>query len=162
MRRRHFTIVSAVSLVLCVATCVLWLWARGKSTISGANSPYLDIQDDTKLTIRPDAAVLAQRREAGRDWGLFIAGLGVGELEDHGGWIFGVSVPYWLVIAITATLPIRWMTRRSRPFKATGRCSACGYDLRASRDRCPECGAVPTVNPAVLTRPATHGAVQDA
>jgi hypothetical protein len=30
------------------------------------------------------------------------------------------------------------VTRRTRSL--IGRCSACGYDLRASKERCPECG----------------------
>jgi hypothetical protein len=50
--------------------------------------------------------------------------------------------PYWSVLLITslpllATLP-RWI-RRIR-YRMSGRCVHCGYDLRATPDRCPECG----------------------
>jgi hypothetical protein len=55
-------------------------------------------------------------------------------------------IPYWLVVAITGLLPA-WRTfarhRRSRR-SLLNLCPACGYDLRATPNRCPECGAVPT------------------
>jgi hypothetical protein len=58
----------------------------------------------------------------------------------------GIWFPYWFATLLTATPPTVWTiarTRRRRREKA-GRCLACGYDLRATPDRCPECGAVPT------------------
>jgi hypothetical protein len=57
------------------------------------------------------------------------------------------GIPLWLLIAVTAVLPLRWAVRflarwrakRQRP----GICRRCGYDLRATPERCPECGAAP-------------------
>jgi hypothetical protein len=55
---------------------------------------------------------------------------------------FYVRVPYWLIVLLTGILPAawtyRWLTRKPAP----GCCRACGYDLRATPDRCPECGAI--------------------
>jgi predicted RNA-binding Zn-ribbon protein involved in translation (DUF1610 family) len=52
----------------------------------------------------------------------------------------------WAVILIFLVLPGIWfvMYRRQRLIshrRRSGLCIACGYDLRASVDRCPECGA---------------------
>jgi len=59
-----------------------------------------------------------------------------------------VYIPYWLTIAF-AILPgmqafIKLRRRRQRVYRMSqGLCLTCGYDLRASPDRCPECGTVP-------------------
>jgi len=54
------------------------------------------------------------------------------------------AAPAWLLTVILALLPAAWGwgAYRQRRRKQTGRCIACGYDLRASPDRCPECGNV--------------------
>ncbi len=51
------------------------------------------------------------------------------------------GITHW-VVAIVLMLPLAWCLRRQ--YKARqllgGFCRGCGYDLRATPDRCPECG----------------------
>jgi hypothetical protein len=53
-------------------------------------------------------------------------------------------VPYWAVALTAAILPWQWLALRRRWRLSYRRqnhlCLRCGYDLRASPDRCPECG----------------------
>ncbi len=53
-----------------------------------------------------------------------------------------VWCPIWFPIVLFGVMPAVWVvrfrTRRERSLR--GRCRRCGYDLRATRDRCPECG----------------------
>jgi hypothetical protein len=55
--------------------------------------------------------------------------------------------PWWFLMLASAALPAARMTRviaqrRTAAAKLReGRCLRCGYDLRATPDRCPECGA---------------------
>ena len=56
------------------------------------------------------------------------------------GWIY-VVLMVSSVLPIIGTLMVgREVKRKEAELKAGGRCLNCGYDLRASPDRCPECG----------------------
>jgi hypothetical protein len=55
--------------------------------------------------------------------------------------------PFWSLALLTAILPATWLIRfawartGARRRRQLGLCPACGYDLRATPERCPECGA---------------------
>jgi len=51
--------------------------------------------------------------------------------------LFLAQLPTWLVVGL-------WLWRRQERAARRGdvpTCACCGYDLRATPDRCPECGA---------------------
>jgi hypothetical protein len=64
----------------------------------------------------------------------------------HNAWY--IDVRCWLVL-LAASLPAAVrigaiLIRKARIKRnSTGRCPVCGYDLRATPERCPECGTVP-------------------
>jgi hypothetical protein len=57
-------------------------------------------------------------------------------------------IPYWLLMVAAAAYPVTcgvrswWLRRRSDLRAGRGMCLVCGYDVRATPARCPECGAV--------------------
>jgi hypothetical protein len=55
-----------------------------------------------------------------------------------------VRVPYWAMAVAAGIAPALWLihARSRRKRLRSSLCPACGYDLRASPERCPECGTV--------------------
>ena len=58
-----------------------------------------------------------------------------------GGRMYHILIPLWLPIVLFAAYPAYRLLpfHRRRKRKKLGLCLKCGYDLRASKDRCPEC-----------------------
>ncbi len=79
--------------------------------------------------------------------------------NNNGQWyrVQRYAVPFWAIVTMFAILPVQrfaialrralirllWRSVRIEP----GHCRHCGYDLRATPDRCPECGTVPSKFP---------------
>ena len=64
---------------------------------------------------------------------------------------YSLEIPYWSPIALTGVGPALalWTTARARRFRRRrerGLCVRCGYDLRATPSRCPECGTAASVS----------------
>lgn len=88
-----------------------------------------------------------------RSWAEYIPEVGSDESARPGGahsagwrtWTFALYLPDWILI-VPAIVVTVWQTviagrrRHRRQLAAAGRCAVCGYDLRASAHRCPECG----------------------
>ncbi len=75
---------------------------------------------------------------------------------------FSEGLPAWvwvtvIVLGITFwTFAIRHDFRRGRQRRRErlGLCGRCGYDLRATREHCPECGETPEIH---LDKPSRNG-----
>jgi hypothetical protein len=144
MRRRLFHVASAVSLLLLVAVAKLWAWtqigAERWVTLDPFRETSVTSVDGRVIVVWMDRAVVGLKPTAFQQLG--VGGVGLRRWEFPGGLALRqVIVPHWLLCLAVGVLPAAWTYRhlRARPVPP-GHCRRCGYDLRASPARCPECG----------------------
>ena len=165
MKRRLFRFLSVLLLVLCVATCVLW---RGSYSVDRAVD-YSAGSRWTGIYTREGMLYVSSRNgEEGTFHGLSYFEQQIAErdgmffVDSHFRWqVLGFAadrqqppgfddgvmqwdmrMPFWMLVAILGVMPmltgLRWFRRLRSP--RLGLCPFCGYDLRATPERCPECG----------------------
>lgn len=167
MGRHLLNLLTALSLLLCVAAVALWVrgyrvkdvlrWptATGRAKLESNRGQFVLIVTrvaDLDRGERPSA--IHYQAERVSHYGAFnrhrtprltvhFERFG---FESHT-WHFDspetwVRVPDYAVALATAILPLGWACRHGvrRRLYATSLCPACGYDLRATPGRCPECG----------------------
>ena len=170
LARYTLNALTVLSLVMCVGTVGLWVrsysaceslcWDREVRAVSlsdlrGGIELYwweasADEGSEYKMGIfyfrsPPQDASLYDISGEGEDWPVFDrAGFALvgGRWRDSKHWTF--VLPFWSLTVLLAVLPTRrlWRTLRRANLESKGQCATCGYDLRATPDRCPECGMV--------------------
>jgi len=70
-----------------------------------------------------------------------------------------VYFPHWSLALLFTIAPTFWFIgphRRRAKRRKLGLCPTCGYDLRATPDRCPECGTTATESQRALSQSTTN------
>ena len=172
LARHVLNALAVLSLLLCMVTCVLWvrsyrtldsvMFLHRCSLSSRVGGLHLYIMGPGRMG---DFCIFSMPLPSGewdggeyrspslRRFGGFL--LAEDEIRFSSGSIvyFGprlfytaIRIPDWFVLAVLGILPmasgsVRLLRRNRRSHLSL--CCACGYDLRATPDRCPECGTVP-------------------
>ncbi|HZN64858.1 MAG TPA: hypothetical protein VFB66_06120 [Tepidisphaeraceae bacterium] len=191
MKRRLLNLLTALSLLLCVAVMVLWVWSywggsfgrnwgrsdglkvsRGGWCLSLDGGDFSLVQQVIRDTFQSEDEVReylgffeADAMPAGFHWSTnpqpywidhitapptfqwSWRGFGIlrrSDDTDPARWYSEqyIEFPAWSLSLVTSILPGLWLlrfVRRRRRIRST-LCPSCGYDLRATPDKCPECG----------------------
>ena len=142
-------VVGALALAISITTCASWAWSyrrghsvtNGTSILGGARGGiyivplYGPLSEGWSVdTFEPSDLPERELQMDVNRW-----------LPYRHATFMGTSfaiVPHWVLAVAAAGVCIVVRPRRLRG-PAPGLCPACGYDLRATPDRCPECGHVP-------------------
>ena len=155
MGHRLFNLIVALSMLLCVAMLALGVrsyWREEVLTYDAAANGCYDISSSGGRIIigwcnlnssTGWSSIPIQYRDPGAlwhfgfRWNILVESSYVGDFRES-----DLNFPHWALAFVAAIAPAVWLGRRiRRESRIAGKiCLSCGYDLRASRERCPECG----------------------
>jgi hypothetical protein len=177
VKRRLLNLLTALSMLLCVAACMMWMrsdrtrdclsasgphWASAVESDAGRLSVVITWYEAPKPL--PGWQFALHHQELYWDptlippvWAAFgfegrrEIGLPSMASRQPRWTLSALTVPYWAVFGAGLPAPLLTLMRRvcGRWRRGQGRCPVCSYDLRATPNRCPECG---TVAASVLTQ----------
>ena len=151
--RWTFNAIAALSFLLCAATTAMWIrsyfvqppnefsdrWLfdsgyaaiyQGRLTVVYHDSSPAPVRWFQILSFSTPIISIDQWDNGGNGW-------------DNFWWYTSVDVRLWLLSAVFATAPICCLiVNRHRHRPRSELCADCGYDIRATPERCPECGSV--------------------
>jgi len=160
MRRRLLKLCGYVSLLACLAILVLWIRSylpeylgmrasQGKLILIFAHSQWSDNFDIGRNVPDAQSMIATARSVSGgdfriTDWRV----MGFEIIVAHTSWGFTVLViPFWFMFLPLAAASIAAFSIHQRQERRVrlNCCLKCGYDLRATPEKCPECGAIAVI-----------------
>jgi len=162
--QRHLMIIaSLVSMNFCIASIAIWHRSNHTSDelrFGWNNTSFRVVSGKSRIGIllgneQSKSAIFFSRRfepaemseldhspEFFYGWTYKFLGLQVSHQAMAGIESTWLAIPYWLLALIFSILPLHLVVFRQNQLRRSRqhRCIMCGYDLRASSVRCPECG----------------------
>jgi hypothetical protein len=161
---RLFVRIGAV--LLCMAALFLWVrsvWIKDDWVLRSTQADYELTSENGSLCISADQSEFREPHRTGvahyraapesgphaafRDLDEVGPGSRMKDVPNPGSryvayMIPAFRLPYWtfLAIAMGPLVVQLWTAKRRSIRRNQGRCLSCGYDLRATKLRCPECG----------------------
>jgi hypothetical protein len=149
-RSRSVSVGSGKSLLWTMARWQTWTPARGRHWASASTTSFKERGTNPNGAPGGVTHPTPRFRFGGFGWYVFFDLRGKSSNTNVSESGFELTIPHWFVALLAAILPM-WrfggplLGRWGAPM-LENRCPTCGYDLRATPQRCPECGTTNAEN----------------